>query len=363
MTSELRVGLIGYGTAGAVFHAPLIQATPGLTLRSVVTRDPARRAELPEGVRAVDKAGDLWEDHDLIVVASPNRTHVPLATAALQAGLPVVVDKPFAPTVAEAQELTRLATERELPLAVFQNRRWDGDFQTVRALIEDGSLGRVLRYESHFDRWRPEPKTGWRELPGAQEAGGVLFDLGAHLVDQALQLFGPVKSIYAEVNRQREGVQVDDDFFLALTHESGVLSHLYSSTLAAHPGPRFRILGTTSAYTKYGLDVQEAALKAGAVPGSPGWGLEEPEHWGKLGSEPVPTKPGAYEDFYTGMVATLREGAPVPVSPASAIATLEIIETARLGARGSVLSDHGGTKNLRDQSGTSPGRPDLRPAR
>jgi scyllo-inositol 2-dehydrogenase (NADP+) len=293
----------------------------------------SRRSELPPDVRGLDRADQLWEDHDLVVIASPNRTHVPLATAAIEAGVPVVVDKPFAPTAAEARDLTMLAARRDVPLTVFQNRRWDGDFLTVKSLVADGSLGRVVRFESHFDRWRPEPKPGWRERAGQEEAGGVLFDLGAHLIDQALQLFGPARLAYAEVNRLRDGVEVDDDFFLALTHESGVISHLASSTLAAHQAPRFRVLGTSTAYTKHGLDVQEAALKDGARPGDPSWGIEPPADWGLLGSTPVETKPGCYQYFYAAMVSALRDGSPVPVAPESAIATLEIIETAHRSVR------------------------------
>jgi scyllo-inositol 2-dehydrogenase (NADP+) len=327
----VRVGLIGYGTAGAVFHAPLIMATPGLTLKSVVT---SRSSSLPPDVRALQRPDQLWEDHDLVVIASPNRTHVPLATAAVEAGVAVVVDKPFAPTVEEARTLTMLAASREVPLSVFHNRRWDGDFLTVKELVTNGCLGRVIRFESHFDRWRPTPKPGWRELPGREEAGGVLFDLGTHLIDQALQLFGLPRSVYAEVRRQREGVQVDDDFFLALTHESGVISHLASSTLAAHPGPRFRVLGTSSAYTKHGLDVQEAALKSGVRPGDPDWGKEPPTGWGLLGETPVETKTGGYQYFYAAMASAVRDGSPVPVAPESAIATLEVIEAARASVLG-----------------------------
>ncbi|MEV4318925.1 Gfo/Idh/MocA family oxidoreductase [Actinocrispum sp. NPDC049592] len=319
----LRVGLIGYGTAGAVFHAPLIQATAGLTLKSVVTS-----REVPEGVQRLDRPDQLWEDHDLVVIASPNRTHVPLATAAVEAGVAVVVDKPFAPTAEEARRLTMLASERDVPLTVFQNRRWDGDFLTVRALLEQESLGQVVRFESHFDRWRPVPKTGWRELPGRDEAGGVLFDLGAHLIDQAIMLFGTPDSIYAEVNKQRANVEVDDDFFLALKHPSGVISHLASSSLAQHPGPRFRILGTAGSYTKYGLDVQEGQLKEGLRPGDPDWGVEPEALWGLLGDDPVETKIGSYQYFYTAVASSLREGTPLPVTPESAIATLEVIEAA-----------------------------------
>ncbi|WP_086829257.1 Gfo/Idh/MocA family oxidoreductase [Allokutzneria sp. NRRL B-24872] len=341
MHSEIRVGLLGYGIAGAVFHAPLIAATPGLALTSVVTTDPAKRERLRRehpGAVALDSAERLFAsgEHDLVVVATPNRTHVELATAALEHGLPVVVDKPFAPSSTQARELAALADKRGLPLTVFQNRRWDGDFRTVRQLVESGELGRVSRFESRFDRWVPTPKQGWREHAGAEEAGGVLFDLGAHLVDQALQLFGPVRSVYAEVSRLRAGVQVDDDFFVALHHVSGVRSHLWSSSLAAQRGARFRVLGDRAAYVKHGLDGQEAALKAGARPGSPDWGVEPEDRWGTLGLEGseqrLETELGAYENFYRGVVASVRDGAPVPVAPAEAIAALEIIEAARLSA-------------------------------
>ncbi|SDM62302.1 Gfo/Idh/MocA family oxidoreductase [Allokutzneria albata] len=341
MHSEIRVGLLGYGIAGAVFHAPLIAATPGLALTSVVTSDPAKRERLRRdhpGTAALDSAGQLFAagEHDLVVVATPNRTHVELATAALEHGLPVVVDKPFAPSSARARELAALAQARGLPLSVFQNRRWDGDFRTVRKLVEGGDLGRVLRFESRFDRWVPTPKQGWRERAGAEEAGGVLFDLGAHLVDQALDLFGPVRSVYAEVSRLRPGVQVDDDFFVALHHVSGVRSHLWSSSLAAQRGARFRVLGDQAAYVKHGLDGQEAALKNGVRPGAPDWGQEPEDRWGTLGVEgstrQVETERGAYETFYRGMVAAIRDGAPVPVAPAEAVAALEIIEAARLSA-------------------------------
>ncbi|MCP3804316.1 Gfo/Idh/MocA family oxidoreductase [Allokutzneria sp. A3M-2-11 16] len=340
MNSEIRVGLLGYGIAGAVFHAPLIAATPGLALTSVVTTDPAKRERLRRehpGTTALDSAEQLFAgEHDLVVVATPNRTHVELATTALEHGLPVVVDKPFAPTSAQARELAALAEARGLPLSVFQNRRWDGDFRTVRKLVEDGELGRVLRFESRFDRWVPTPKQGWREHAGAEEAGGVLFDLGAHLVDQALDLFGPVRSVYAEVSRLRPGVQVDDDFFVALQHVSGVRSHLWSSSLAAQRGARFRVLGDQGAYVKHGLDGQEAALKAGARPGSPEWGQEPEDRWGTLGVEgstrQVETERGAYENFYRGMVAAIQDGAPVPVAPTEAVAALEIIEAARSSA-------------------------------
>lgn len=336
-STDLRVGLLGYGIAGAVFHAPLIAATPGLRLSAVVTANPERRAQLAAdhpGTLALSTAEQLWtEELDLVVVATPNRTHVPLATAALDAGMAVVVDKPFAPTSAQAQELTAHAKQLGLPLSVFQNRRWDNDFRTVRQLIEAGELGTVHRFESRFERWRPTPKGGWRELGDPEEAGGALYDLGAHLIDQALQLFGPVRSVYAELDRRRPGVEVDDDAFVALTHSSGVRSHLWMGSVTAQLGPRFRVLGDRAGYTKFGLDGQEDALKAGGRPGEPGWGLETPDRYGQLGVDgdlrTVTSASGAYQDFYAAMRDAVRGEGEVPVRPEEAIAVLEVIEQAR----------------------------------
>lgn len=334
----LRVGLVGYGVAGAFFHAPLIAATPGLRLSAVVTGNPERAAEVRRryGARAVGDAAELWEESDLVVVASPNRTHVPLARAALEAGLPVVVDKPLAATAAEARDLARLARERGLMLTVFQNRRWDGDFRTVERLVSSGELGEVTRLESRFERWRPVPKGGWRETGGAEELGGLLYDLGSHLVDQALRLLGPATEVYAESDVRRPGVAADDDTFLALTHAGGARSHLWVSSVAPVLGPRFRVLGSRAGYVKHGLDVQEERLRAGADPGSPGFGEEPEERWGVLGTDddhrPVRTEPGAYLDFYRGVVACLREGAPPPVDPEEAAGVLAVLEAARRSA-------------------------------
>ncbi|MBN6055360.1 Gfo/Idh/MocA family oxidoreductase [Nonomuraea sp. RK-328] len=336
--SDIRVGLIGYGTAGAYFHAPLIHAAEGLTLAAVVTRDAGRAADASAryGASAVPSAGELWDLCDLVVVASPNRTHVPLATEALTRGKPVVVDKPLARTAAEARELAALADERGLMLTVFQNRRWDGDYLTVRELVKGGALGEVHRFESRFERWRPRPKGGWRETGGEEEIGGLLYDLGSHLVDQAIELFGPVREVYAESDVRRAGVSGDDDTFVALTHAGGTRSQLWASALAARPGPRFRVLGSLAAYLKDGLDVQEERLRAGMTPDSPGFGEEPEERWGTLGDTErqgiVPTLPGAYLDFYRGVAACLREGAPPPVTPESVAGALAVLEAARRSA-------------------------------
>ncbi|AWN27418.1 Gfo/Idh/MocA family oxidoreductase [Streptomyces sp. NEAU-S7GS2] len=345
----LRVGLIGYGLAGSVFHAPLIPATEGLRLDIVSTSDPERqaqaRAEHPQ-VRTVDSPQAVLDhaaDLDLIVLASPNKTHVPLATAALEAGLPVVVDKPLAATAAEAEKLAALADDRGLLLSVFQNRRWDNDFRTVRKLIEEGALGDIQRFESRFERWRPQPKGGWRESGDPAEIGGLLYDLGSHLVDQALTLFGPVVSVYAESDIRRPGAEADDDTFLALTHAGGVRSHLWVSATTAMLGPRFRVLGSRAGYVKHGLDPQEAALREGLRPGTEGveWGVEPESRWGRLGAgsspqtgggEPVPTLPGDYPAYYAAIARALREGGRPPVTATEAAAALRVLEAAKLSA-------------------------------
>jgi predicted dehydrogenase len=349
-SSSLRVALVGYGLAGSVFHAPLIAATEGLALDTVVTSNPERqaqaRAEFPE-VRPVATADELWaraDELDLVVVASPNKTHVPIATAALEAGLAVVVDKPIAGTAAEARELAALADSRGLLLSVFQNRRWDNDFLTLRKLLAEGELGEVRRFESRFERWRPRLKGGWRESGEPAEIGGLLYDLGSHVVDQALTLFGPATLVYAESDLRRPGAETDDDTFIALTHESGVRSHLYVSAVAPQLAPRFQVWGSKAGYTKYGLDPQEAALREGErpKPGTP-WGLEPESLWGRVGADEslltaagrrgVPTLPGDYPAYYAAVAAALRGTGDNPVTAYEAAATLDVLEAARRSAR------------------------------
>ncbi|MFH7595150.1 Gfo/Idh/MocA family oxidoreductase [Streptomyces racemochromogenes] len=359
--TPLRVALIGYGLAGSVFHAPLVSATEGLVLDTVVTSDPGRQAQARAahpGVRVAATADALWEragDAEdplgLVVIASPNKTHVPLATAALTAGIPVVVDKPLAATAAEARELAALAERTGTFLSVFQNRRWDNDFLTVRRLLADGELGEIQRFESRYERWRPQLKGGWRESGAPEEIGGLLYDLGSHVVDQALVLFGPAVRVYAETDVRRPGAEADDDTFIALTHANGVRSHLYVSATAAQLGPRFRVLGSRAGYVKYGLDPQEAALREGLRPGGPdgaAWG-EEPEHlWGRVGSgespltgggDPVPTVPGDYPAYYAAVAEALRTGGPAPVTAHEAADCLAVLEAARTSSHeGSVVT-------------------------
>jgi predicted dehydrogenase len=337
-----RVALIGYGLAGEAFHAPLIDAEPGLRLAAVVTRDPDRRAAVaaryPEA-ELLDGPDAIWAgagDVDLVVVASPNATHVALARAAIDAGLDVVVDKPLAASAAEAEQLAAHAEAGGRRLIPFHNRRWDGDFLTLRRLVERGALGQVARFESRFERWRPEVTAGrWRESAAPQDAGGLLYDLGVHLIDQALVLFGPAATVYAELDVRRADAEVDDDAFVAITHRSGVRSHLWASMIAGAVGPRLRVLGTAATYVKHGLDVQESQLRAGLTPRDRGFGVEEPAAHGALhtGAEtqPIATEPGRYQDFYAGVVGALDGGAP-PVGPQDAIAALRVIVAARASA-------------------------------
>jgi predicted dehydrogenase len=337
-----RVGLIGYGLAGAVFHAPLIAATAGFRLAIIVTSNPDRQRDATRtypDARIVDSAERLWDNAgelDLVVVASPNRTHAPLALDALAHDVHVVVDKPFATSVDEARPLVAEAARKGLVLTVFQNRRWDGDFLTLQKLLSESALGDPLRLESRFDRWRPVPRDNWRERGSPEEAGGLLFDLGSHLIDQALLLFGPARDVYAELDRRRAGVQVDDDSFVALTHTSGVRSHLFMTAMAAQPGPRFRVLGSRAAFVKWGMDPQEAKLRQGHQAYGSGFGQDLTEKSGMIGAgddvRPVPTEPGDYRRFYEGVVAALRGTAPPPVDPSDAVAGLAVIEAARRSA-------------------------------
>lgn len=310
---------------------------PDFRLTAVVTRDPQRRARALRdhpGVSLFESTDEIWaspDEFDLVVITAPNKAHVPLGLAALAAGLPVVVDKPLATTAAEGRTLVDAARERGLMLTVFQNRRWDGDFLTVRRLLAENALGRVLRFESRFERWRPEVGTGWREK--ADGAGGLLFDLGSHLADQAVQLFGPAQAVYAELEIRRTGAEVDDDDFVALEHADGVRSHLWMSAVAAQEGPRFRVLGNRAAYTKHGLDVQEDALRAGQSPNEPGWGEEHRDRWGRLGAgeelQEAPTEPGNYGAFYEAVAVSVRDGTPPLVDPVDAVEVLEVLEAAR----------------------------------
>jgi scyllo-inositol 2-dehydrogenase (NADP+) len=335
----LSVGIAGFGLAGQVFHAPLVAAADGLSLAKVMTRSPERAAQahqFGDDVAIVETVEELVDGMDVVVVATPNSSHVEVGLAALEAGAHVVVDKPIAVTAADAQRLVDAGSGR---VTVFQNRRWDGDFLTVRRLIGEGTLGELIRFESRFERFRPEIKEGWREGGDPSLGGGVLLDLGPHVVDQAVELFGPPESVYGEVAVRRPGAQVDDDAFIALHHPGGVVSHLWMSAIAPLYGPRFRVSGMAAGFACDGLDPQEAQLRAGMRPGDPGWGegsgenARGAERAGRLvrldGEEPVALERGAYERFYEGVRDWTRGETAAPVDPAGPVRVLEILETAR----------------------------------
>jgi predicted dehydrogenase len=339
---SIRVGLAGYGLAGSVFHAPLIAATPGLSLVLVSTSSAERAAAARRDYPGVDVVPDTdallarANDFDLLVIGTPNATHFPLADAALDAGLHVVVDKPFTATAAEGRALIEKAQRAKRVLTGFQNRRWDGDFLTVRQLIADRALGDVYRLESHFDRWRPEPRAGWKNEPDAPGAG-LVYDIGPHLIDQALVLFGAATSVFAEQRTVRPASNVVDDAYIILTHRAGVSSHLVMSLVAAEGGPRFRVMGSRGTFTKFGLDGQEDSLKAGMRPGDPRWGEDPQDRWGRLSNgndvRSVATERGAYQRYYAGVAAAIRDGTPPPVDAADAVAAIAVIEAANVSAR------------------------------
>jgi predicted dehydrogenase len=266
-----------------------------------------------------------------VVVATPNHTHAPLARQAIERDVAVVVDKPLALSGDEAGELVELGGR----LTVFQNRRWDSDQLTLRRLVDEGALGEVFRYESRFERWRPEQKAepAWRETRTPAEGGGVLLDLGSHLVDQALQLLGPPAHVYAEIDARRGGA-ADDDAFVAIRHESGAYSHLRASAVTAAPGPRLRVLGTRAAYVVEGVDGQEDALRGGLRPGrDEPWGTAPPGRLVRGDDEtPAPSERGDWPAFYRGVERWLREGGAPPVDPQDAVRVLEVIDRARLAA-------------------------------
>lgn len=346
---SIGVALVGYGSSGEVLHAPLLKATSGLEITTITTSNTDRKRkaadEFPNATvvdsfeAALKSQADKFE---LVVIASPNKWHAPQAKAALEAGKAVVVDKPFAVSSRECREIVDLANKQKKLLTVFHNRRWDNDFLTIQKLLKDGVLSDVVRFESRFERFRPLlDSKKWRENTGPDEGGGLLFDLGSHLIDQACLLFGTPNTVYCELDKRRAGVRADDDVFIALEFAGGVRAHLYANIASALPGPRFRVLAMNGGYEKYGLDPQEDALKKGIKPGDRKWGLEDVSLSGKLAvqtngkvkSEILVSERGCYESFYAACRdAIINKSAP-PVNPEQAVRTISIIEHARQSAQ------------------------------
>ncbi len=332
----IRTGIIGFGLSGRIFHAPFIAADPAFSLEVVSTSNPARAEQvrsLHPGVDVVSSPEELISRGlDLVVLASPPSVHADQAVAAFSAGSAVVVDKPFAASTGEARRMIAAAEAAGLPLAVYQNRRFDGDFRTVTRLIASGALGSVHRFESTFERWSPALRDRWQDTTPTAQGAGITYDLGSHLVDQALALFGPAALVDAELSILREGGVSDDEAFLSLHHDSGVRSHITLSRYAGQNAPRFRVLGSEAAYTVYGLDPQEAALMAGGAPTDADFGVAAESDWGLLGLPgaltAVPTERGEYAAFYRAVASAVRTGSELPVHPRDALATLEILEKA-----------------------------------
>lgn len=336
--TRIRTAVVGYGLSGSVFHTPCIAANPRYSIEVIVTGD-AQRAAAAAGrypqarvVASVDDMLDLAPELDLVVIGTPPKTHFELAARAIRHGLHVVVDKPFVTTGEQGAALIERADKANVVLSVFQNRRWDADFLTLKRLAKEGALGRIHSFESRFERWSPRSRTAWKADTPAAEGGGILFDLGTHLIDQAIQLFGPVEKAYGEIDCRNADSSsgADDDTFVSLLHASGTRSRLWMSRLAAQTGPRFRVLGSSAAYTKWGLDGQEASLSAGQLPTDPGYGVEAESAWGMLGHDgtlkAVRPERGSYPLFYELLAAAVQDGGPVPVDPAESVEVLRIIE-------------------------------------
>jgi len=338
MAKTLKAGIVGYGFATKTFHAPLISAVPGLELAAVSSGDAAKvGADWPE-LPVFDSPEALFacEEIELVVIPTPNETHFPLAAQALAAGKHVVVDKPFTLSTGEARELIALARRHDRLLSVFHNRRWDSGFLTLQAVLREGSLGRVTHFESHFDRYRPKVQQRWRESAGL--GGGLWYDLGSHLLDQALQLFGTPEAIWLDTARQRDGA-VADDWFHALLRYGEMRVILHGSALVAATGPHFAVHGTSGSFVKFGLDPQEDALKAGLRPGAPGWGADM--NVGRLtfqsgdavAGQAVQCVPGDYLAYYAAIRDAIRLGTANPVPAEQALQVMQLIELGMESAR------------------------------
>lgn len=346
---EIRAAVIGFGLAGRVFHAPFINAVPGLKLEAIVQRRGDDASKAYPSVRVLRSVEEALADPtiQLIAIGTPNETHYTLARQVLLAGKHVVIDKPFTATSEEAKELAEIARQRKLVLAPFHNRRWDGDFLTVRKVLESGEIGRLVTFESHFDRFRPLPREAtWKE--SSNDANGMLFDLGPHLVDQVLSLFGVPTAITASVRRDRDTTDIEDAFDITL-HYPRLLAHCRATMLAAEPAPRFLLHGTRGSYRKYGVDPQEPALVGGATVPPIGdsrlWLGEDASAWGTLAIAPNPADPGHlirtpvrtelgdYRGYYANVRDAINGTAPLIVTPEDGYRVVRLLELARQSSR------------------------------
>lgn len=334
----IEVGLVGFGLAGRAFHAPVIRAVPGLHLAAIVQRAGNEAAEKYPDVRIVRSLDELLaiREIQLVVIATPNDTHFPFAQQCLEAGRDVVVDKPFTTTAEEARSLMALAKKCGRLITVYQNRRYDGDFQAIRRLVAKKTLGRIVRFETHYDRYRPQLKPGaWRET--TRPGSGILFDIAPHLIDHALVLFGLPEAVTADVRIERENAVADDAFDIMFHYPGAMRAVLRSSILAAAPRPRFVLLGTQGSFIKQTVDPQENNLRHGNIPASGPWGAEPEENWGlltvpegdKFAERRVPSANCDFRDFYANVRDTLMGKAAPAVTPEWAVNVMRLLEMAR----------------------------------
>ncbi len=334
----IEVGLVGFGLAGRAFHAPVIRAVPGLHLAAILQRSGAEAAEKYPDVRIVRSLDELLSMREirLVVIATPNETHYPFARQCLEAGRDVVVDKPFTTTLEEAVSLVQFAKDANRLLTVYQNRRYDGDFQAIRQLVKAGTLGRIVRFETAYDRFRPHLKPGaWRET--TRPGSGILFDIAPHLIDHALVLFGLPEAVTADVRTERENAAADDAFDITLHYSNGMRAVLRSSILAAAPRPRFVLFGTQGSFVKQTFDPQEMNLRRGYVPADKPWGYEPEEDWGVLTvpsgdsfeQRRIPSATCDYRDYYSNVRDAILGRAAPAVTPEYALDVMRMLGLAR----------------------------------
>jgi scyllo-inositol 2-dehydrogenase (NADP+) len=334
----IEVGLVGFGLAGRAFHAPVIRAVPGLHLAAILQRSGTEAAEKYPDVRIVRDLDELLSMSEirLVVIATPNQTHYPFARQCLEAGRDVVVDKPFTTTLEEAVSLVQIAKDTNRLLTVYQNRRYDGDFQAIRQLVAAGTLGRIVRFETTYDRFRPQLKPGaWRET--ARPGSGILFDIAPHLIDHALVLFGLPEAVTADVRSERENAAADDAFDITLHYPKGMRAGLRSSILAAATRPRFVLLGTQGSFVKQSFDPQEMNLRRGHIPADKPWGFESEENWGVLTvpsgesfeHRRIPSAVCDYRDYYANVRDAILGRAELAVTPEYALNVIRMLELAR----------------------------------
>jgi scyllo-inositol 2-dehydrogenase (NADP+) len=329
----IKVAVIGYGYSAQTFHIPLINASDSFELAAISSSQKDLLERHYPQVLVFDTAEKLIASAavDLVVITAPNDAHYPIAKQCLECGINVVVEKPMVTTSTEAQELTTIARERSLLLSVFHNRRWDGDFLTIKKLLDNNLVGDVRFFESHFDRFRPRVRQRWREQPG--QGSGVWFDLGSHLVDQAISLFGLPEALTARCLTLRKGSKTTD-YFHVLLHYNDLEVVLHASSFSAAPNVRFRLEGTGGSFVKYGLDPQEQQLTSGITPNDPCYGEEDADNYGRFytesSTELIETEQGCYQQYYAEISAALALGADNPVNPEEAVEVLKILELAEI---------------------------------